>query len=610
MTFDITKFKKDRTGTTRYDKRISYLREKSRYTNAIEQAVTGALNNILTRQTRSFVIYGEPQSGKTEMMIALTAKLLDSEFKIIILLLNDNVELLSQNLDRFISSGIDPTPRNFSEILDPDIKIGDKEWIIFCKKNTRDLEKTIEKIAKFSNKVVIDDEADYASPNSKVNKGEKTRINHLVEKLLGKDGIYIGVTATPARLDVNKTFENQNERWIDFPSHPDYTGQEVFFPATDNANRKFSLQLLPDTGDDPKYLRTALFRYLINVARLNTGVNVNEQNYSILIHTSGKKSDHSVDYKIINKLLETLRDESDAKYVKYVQEIWELARVMNPNKEEVITNYIINNISKHKIVVMNSDSDKNITDYKHATNPSSLFTIVIGGNIISRGVTFNNLLSMFFTRDTKHKIQQDTYIQRARMFGNRGAYLQYFELCIPQSLYLDWQKCFVFHKLSLAAIRDNKGTPVWLEDSRVSAVSSASIDRTAVAINSGEMGFEVFDYTDNLDLLFEKRSNDNLKLLIDLKKYLSDNSLPSYFMNFVNSFLPRGNDSIAVYSVRHVRKDTEYHDTLERAKGIFGSEDIKKYPDANHHIMIVKNTLGKARVIYKYVPNVRMLKRV
>src|SRR3546814_19609708 len=61
---------------------------------------------------------------------------------------------------------------------------------------------------------------------------------------------------------------------------------------------------------------------------------------------------------------------------------------------------------------------------------------------------------MFFTRDVKHKIQQDTYIQRARMFGNRGDYLRFFELTIPEALYLDWHRCFVFHRLALAAIKE------------------------------------------------------------------------------------------------------------------------------------------------------------
>ena len=113
----------------------------------------------------------------------------------------------------------------------------------------------------------------------------------------------------------------------------------------------------------------------------------------------------------------------------------------------------------------------------------------------------------------KHKIQQDTYIQRARMFGSRGDYLEFMELHIPDRLYLDWHRCFVFHRLSLEAIRAGKGTPVWLEDKRVKAVASASIDKTTVAFDSGEMSFEVFDYTQEVEDIVNSGKNSEDTLL-------------------------------------------------------------------------------------------------
>src|SRR4029078_11818349 len=105
------------------------------------------------------------------------------------------------------------------------------------------------------------------------------------------------------------------------------------------------------------------------------------------------------------------------------------------------------------------------------------FTVIIGGNIVSRGVTFPNLLSMYFTRTVKTKLQQDTYIQRARMFGARGAYLKHFELTIPRDLYSDWHRCFVFHRLALKTIENEKISPVWIGDTRISIAASSSIDR-------------------------------------------------------------------------------------------------------------------------------------
>ena len=227
--FDINRFRNNKASDLRYQTQLNRMKQTGHDTSFIETAVNGSLGN-LNNSVNSFVIYGEPQSGKTEMMICLTAKLLDTGKKIIIVLLNDNVELLKQNLRRFKKSGIAPDPKNFTEIIDPTVEIGDNEWIIFCKKNANDLRKLIEKLRVISQTVILDDEADYASPNAKKSQGSISTINDLVGKLLGTNGIYIGVTATPARLDLNNTFDNANDRWVDFPPHGSYTGQDVFFP--------------------------------------------------------------------------------------------------------------------------------------------------------------------------------------------------------------------------------------------------------------------------------------------------------------------------------------------------------------------------------------------
>ncbi len=174
--FNINDIKMKPRHRARYQRQIERVTSDKGHTQNIEKAVEDSIKNIQAG-CHSFVIYGEPQSGKTEMMITLTARLLDEGHKIIVVLLNDSVQLLGQNLPRFQISGIDPAPKNFNEVLDPVVTIGEGEWVIFSKKNSKDLQKLIQKIGTFSKKVIIDDEADYASPNAKVNKGEKTKIN-------------------------------------------------------------------------------------------------------------------------------------------------------------------------------------------------------------------------------------------------------------------------------------------------------------------------------------------------------------------------------------------------------------------------------------------------
>ncbi|MBI2273573.1 MAG: DEAD/DEAH box helicase family protein [Bacteroidetes bacterium] len=614
--FDINKFKGQKND--RYAKHLASLKKSGKETTSIEKAVSDALKNIEDGKTRSFVIYGEPQSGKTEMMIGLTAKLLDAGNKIVIHLLNDSVDLLNQNLRRFKKSGLSPSPKHFKEIIDPEVKLKDGEFVVFCKKNFSDLQKLISKLGNIKGRVIIDDEADYASPNSKVNKGQKTKINALIETLLENEGVYIGVTATPARLDLNNTFENDHEKWVDFPPHKNYTGQDAFFPIDSNdPGFNYKLTFLSDSEDNPKYIKEALFRFFINVAYLNLKNATVEQNYSILIHTSGKKIDHKSDKSVVEVLLSELADQESKRFENHIKLIYTLVAKIYPGEEEKLTGYIVTNRSKASIVLLNSDrSNDNLED---AANPISLFTIVIGGNIVSRGVTFNNLLSMFFTRDVRQKIQQDTYIQRARMFGSRGDYLKYFELTIPESLYTDWHRCFVFHRLAITAIREGKGAPIWLSDSRIMPTALSSIDRGTVSFDRGEMAFSIFDFDCELAQEYNdivESPTDSFSKLNEIKKLLGEGALPEYLQQYILNTSFKGTKSIAIHvasSIANYKDDPGTNkDKIERVQGFFGTTQMqkKKFPDATHHFKVFFNAKGRGRLYYKFDGSIQFIKNL
>lgn len=606
--FDIEELIKTTSVIDRYNRQLERLKCKGfsidRFQDVIDKTISNLNNGI-----KSFVIYGDPQSGKTEMMITLTAKLLDEGHKLIIVLLNDDVNLLNQNSRRFTSAGLNPAPKTApADIISPDVRIDNEECIIFCKKNSKNLQKLISKIKQIESRVIIDDEGDYATPNAKVNKRKQTKINELVEQLL-KGGIYIGVTATPARLDLNNTFYNTSKHWVRFGSHDKYFGQDIFFPIDKKID--FKLKLLPEKGDEPKYLRGAFFRFIVNVAYLNITNSEKEQAYCMLIHTSGKIADHSKDYQQVVKILSTLKDRANDKFKQYYEEIYNIA-LENFKKElaDKIVRFVISRIGKNKIVTINKDADKN--NIPMATNPQALFTIAIGGNIVSRGVTFKNLLSMFFTRDVKHKMQQDTYIQRARMFGSRGSYLKFFELTIPSQLYSDWHKCFIFHRLSLQSAIS--GTPVWLGDSRTRPVASSSIDKTTVKMDSGEMSFSVFDYNPNFKEIIDDNNIDSFAKIGKIKALVEEECLPPHIVDFIENFSPNGVGSLEIHSSKSISGWTSMSEVeknnIQRAKGFIGSGDTDKYPHAIHHIRIFFNSENKARLFYKYINNIKFIKNL
>jgi hypothetical protein len=188
--------------------------------------------------------------------------------------------------------------------------------------------------------------------------------------------------------------------------------------------------------------------------------------------------------------------------------------------------------------------------------------VIIGGNIISRGVTF-------------------TYIPRARMFGSRKAYLDYFELTIPKTLYLDWQRCFIFHRLSLEARKQNNRSPVWLDGERITAAASSSIDKTNILVDRGEMSFDLFDFDPNgiKQILDTKESG--LQKTKALSGLLGTKCLPGYLIDYMQNFRPAGDESIAVHSPRTI---AGYADkageidkaTITRTKGFIGDRELER----------------------------------
>ena len=426
--------------------------------------------------------------------------------------------------------------------------------------------------------------------------------------LLSSKGIYVGVTATPARLDLNNTFDNDSSQWITFPPHPAYTGQDTFFPLNKKIDN-YRLQLIPDHGAGPEHARRALFGFLVNVAYLNRYVNDWEQNYSFLIHTSGKKVDHKADREHIYKCLKELVERESESFKRYTEgHLAACTRALSPGRPKSPDRiHPRQHRSPKGSGFVNSERDWK-DNSAAATNPSTLFTIIIGGNIVSRGVTFDNLLSMFFTRDVKHKIQQDTYIQRARMFGSRGDYLKYFELTIPKSLYDDWHRCFVFHRLALSAITEGLGSLVWLGDKRIAAVASSSIDRSTVDLNRGEMSFSIFDWRNQLDDIVAGTDSIYTKIskIVDA---IGEKAFPIYVRRYIKAASP-SDALIAVHPSSLITGGDYDVENIARRKGLMGKSQLEpdKYPKAIHHIKIFRNSQGKARLFYKLSGSIQMIR--
>ena len=576
---------------------------------AIEQTVKETIDNLKRREAQSFVIFGEPQSGKTEMMIALNAKLLDEGYPLLINLLTDSIDLLDQSLRRFRASGLNPSPKPFSDLPNDPRRLKGREWVVFCKKNARDLDKLNKFLRYERNFIVIDDEADYASPDGNINKPdyEKTRINSLISTLLERGGKYIGVTATPARLNLNNTFENESERWVNFAPHPQYVGQDFFFP--DDLNVKYRLhEFRKDQGDDKSEIRKAILHFLCGVAELHHLDKSKRRNFTMLVHTSGKREEHAEDVELIQSTLATLSTPAASGFESLRKKLYRVAEKYASSSITAgkLGEFVLRNINRNVVVEINSSKPK-AGKVAEIADPTSLFSFGVGGNIISRGVTFNNLLSLYFSRTVKGKFTQDTYIQRARMFGTRQDYRHYFQLWVPGLLMADWHKCFAFHKLALEALRSGAGVPVWLADHKTTPTASSSIDRSSVDFEGGEMSFGLFHYVpEEFEALFERQRRSDMKVLEGLRDRFDEHEFPPYVYNYLRRKIEVHNRQVSFhkpssFGTAGSRYTDDEKDNIRRTKGIFANNEFRRseLPQAVHHLKVFHNERGRARVFYK-----------
>lgn len=580
---------------------------------------------VLEAGARSFVIYGEPQSGKTEFMIALVCKLLDQGKKTIFVIMNDNTELETQNFDRFhMAQELNPTPERDWQILGMDKSNLQtiKQRIIFCRKNARNLEKLIHACRFMEDRVIIDDEADYATPNAKINKDDFTAINQGVERLggLGENGqgIYIGVTATPARLDLNNTFLNDSKDWVFLNSHDNYKGRKFFFPLTqtERLDSDYKLVKLPDDTDNPKLLRHAVFRFLIRVAILNSPADSDNTAYSMLVHTAGKTNDHLIDEKELLKVLQILSDMHHSKLTQYTNELLTIASNLalmhrSDCSPEDLVLYVLQNIGRSEVLVINHKNDSG--NVKRAGNPKAMFTFAVGGNIVSRGLTFENLLTFYFSRTVKGKLQQNTYIQRARMFGNRP-YSEYFELCVPENLFNQWATVFADHEVSLRLAR--AGAYQHVQSKGTAVIDAGAIDKAHVTKESSERVVgSTFTLTEELE---QKLLNTDglrpISLLTELiaKGLLKEENFPDSLVKYLKEVSASNESDILL--VFRIEKDgskvmqniERYSDgdslTITRPRGGIVHAMLNKrdsYASNRHFILPIKNANGQARFLYK-----------
>lgn len=452
------------------------------YEHEVAKGEVGASGSGKASQTlpqcTTGLLYGRIQSGKTQGMVLSTALALDNGFRVVVVLTSDNVKLVEQTAKRFqaaLTTTITHSSSNFGG-FEADLDHIKKELantglVVVCSKNSKHLENVTTLLAEVGAgnypAVIFDDEADQASVDTNNRKRsqqrekgvpERQRIgpsrinNHILDGILEtlRHNVFIQVTATPYCLFLQNTDDPMRPSFT-FLLEPGngYVGGEFFFdPLRDceDPREAGALRFVSEeesnffqekpSQEPPPGLMDSIFSFIVGVGvqALETTNDANKpKNY--LCHVSHKKDEHTFAADLIRsgleKILSGLRTENkeDSRWFhgKFDIAYSDLLKTQSnlPTKERILEELTIL-LPTRKIHVVNADNSE---------AAMGKINFLVGGNILGRGLTIENLLVTYYLRDPRIS-QMDTMYQHARMFGYRNSIKGTTRVYLPVSLAL------------------------------------------------------------------------------------------------------------------------------------------------------------------------------
>jgi Z1 domain len=322
---------------------------------------------------------------------------------------------------------------------------------IVTTKNSSRLKTLIEnfKIGKFRGLscLIIDDEADQASPNTRASRADGTvsPINESISELRGffARNTYLQVTATPQALFLQGPGPSFRPKFtvLSHPGH-DYVGGEDFFGERSKLVKEFDLNdiaiVSPGAQPAPRLqipasLLTALDTFMIGATFKRT--KEADQNCAFLCHVSTLKSDHRHIVELLRKYKSDLAARLKAKDPKIVARLKlaydDLASThsgVRSNSFDTLLEGIEFFSPGITVKLVNGETDEDVA----VRSPYNLF---VGGNKLGRGVTIKNLLVSYYGRNPKNP-QADTVLQHARMYGYRRKDIGLLRLFLPRQLHV------------------------------------------------------------------------------------------------------------------------------------------------------------------------------
>ncbi len=320
--------------------------------------------------------------------------------------------------------------------------------------------------------LIIDDEADFASVRFTKKKGSteinQGRIANQMDELRRELAhcSFLQVTATPYALylqpedyeappTADMTFEPKRPAFTRLvPVHSAYIGGDHYFGDHEDSEpeyflwheveqdeldalkkedkRRFDIEEVLFTPK-VKALRSAVANFVTAgaIRRLHQRAEGQRpKHYAMIVHVETARTAHSWQHKVTKAVLEKMKEailHRDAIADQLIDDaITDLRRSVEaegmtvPERDALVTE-IRDSFAKGAVATekVNSDNDvEALLDENAELKLRTPYNVFIGGQILDRGITVPNLLGFYYGRSPK-KMQQDTVLQHARMYGAR-----------------------------------------------------------------------------------------------------------------------------------------------------------------------------------------------
>lgn len=434
--------------------------------------------------TRKGLVMGNVQSGKTANFAAVIAKAADAGYGLVIVLsgLHNNLRRQTQvRLDRDVFD-----PAHWFPLTSPEedfVAPGNPQTLFrrgvpmacVVKKNAVRLRRLVQWLRSVPPEIrvrvpilVIDDEADQATPNSEAQRNRISAINQNLRNLWKEipTGSYLAYTATPFANVFMDPDDDDDLFPTDFittlRTGPGYFGAERVFglsadpdeagtPESDGldmvrtipldeanvlrppTNKEERLDFVPDI---PRSLREAVHWFV--VATAIRWAREDKDHSSMLVHTTHYADPHFAMADQLEDLRNELLSRIGTGFTNEFESVWkdEVDRVASertqglPSWDSVLVE-IPGVLEEIRIIVDNGASEDRL-DYE---TPEPQTVIAVGGGTLSRGLTLEGLITSYFTRTSS---TYDTLMQMGRWFGYRPGYEDLPRLWVTEGLDEDY----------------------------------------------------------------------------------------------------------------------------------------------------------------------------